>query len=180
MPDAPPELFRTERLIARRIDARDVDAMARVYGDAEAMRWVDGGEPLPREGCVEWVAVTERNYAVRGYGMSAVVLRETGAIIGFCGIVHPGGQPEPEIKYAFLREHWGRGFATETVKGMLAWGLAAQGLARVIATTAPENKASHRVLEKAGMTDLETRTDDDGSATRVFVWHGAAADAAGD
>ena len=77
--------------------------MLAVYGDAEAMRWVGDGTPLSPEECDRWLVVTAENYAKRGYGMFALVERETGAVVGFCGLVHFGGQAEPEIKYALLR-----------------------------------------------------------------------------
>ena len=60
-------LFRTDRLRVRRLEARDLDAMCSVYGDADAMRWVGDAQPLSREACVEWLAVKDRNYATRGY-----------------------------------------------------------------------------------------------------------------
>lgn len=144
--------------------------MHAVYGDAGAMRWVDDGQPLDREGCVRWIEVTKQNYATLGYGMSALVLKHSGAVVGFCGIVHPGGQPEAEIKYALLRAHWGKGLATEAVRGMLAYAVERLDLSRVIATTAPENEASERVLLKTGMSHLETTLNEDGSHTKTFVW----------
>jgi RimJ/RimL family protein N-acetyltransferase len=82
--------------------------------------------------------------------MLAMVQRESGAVVGFAGLVPPGGQPEAEIKYALHRSHWGKGFATEAAAALLAYGASQFGLAENIATTAPENKASHRVLLKAG------------------------------
>lgn len=164
------ELFRTERLVVRAMTADDVDALFAVYGDADAMRWVDDGQPIEWEACLQWVEVTARNYATRGYGMSALVLGPGGPVIGFCGLVHPGGQAEAEIKYALLREHWGQGLATEAVRGMLAYGAEHFSLERVIATVDPDNAASQRVLAKAGLTLGETRQNDDGSSTLVLVW----------
>lgn len=167
----PPELFRTARLRARRLDIADVDALHAVYGDAPAMRWVGDGQPLGRDDCVRWVEVTQRNYATRGYGMSAVeLLAEQGRVIGFCGLVHPGGQAEAEIKYALLRAHWGRGYASEVAGAMLAYGAQQFGLRQVIATAAPDNLASHRVLQKAGMRQAQVRRNDDGTSTLVFAW----------
>jgi ribosomal-protein-alanine N-acetyltransferase len=119
---------------------------------------------------MEDVEVTERNYATRGYGMTALVLKESGEVVGFCGLVHPGGQPECEIKYALRRAFWGQGLATEAVRAMLAYGARTHGLSRVIATIYPENTASARVLAKAGMQEVETRQNDDGTFTKVFAW----------
>ncbi len=163
-------MFSTERLHVRHIEPADVDAMHAVYGDADAMRWVGDAVPLAREYCAEWIVITQRNYALRGYGMSALAERDSSEVIGFCGLVHPGGQPEVEIKYALRREYWGKGFATEAVTGMLAYGASSFAITRVIATTAPENIASHRVLSKAGMLRGELQRNEDGSFTQLFEW----------
>ena len=163
-------MLETARLTIRRIVAGDAAAMHAVYGDAEAMRWVADGLPLARERCEDWVKVTERNYAARGYGMFTVLLRDSNEVVGFCGLVHPGGQPDAEIKYAFGRASWGKGYATEAATAMLRHGASAHGLARIIATAAPENLASHRVLAKAGMKPEEPRRSEDGAVTLVFSW----------
>jgi RimJ/RimL family protein N-acetyltransferase len=163
-------MFETERLIVRRLDEDDLDALFAVYGDADTMRWVDDGVPLTRELCVEWVAVTHDNYAARGYGMSALVLKETGAVVGFCGLVHPGGQELPELKYALLRLHLGRGLASEAAAAMVAYGAMAFSMQRILSTVAAANAASIRVLEKAGFRRTDTRRNDDGTETLVFEW----------
>lgn len=163
-------MFQTDRLLVRHLGADDAGVMHSVYGDAEVVRYVGDAEPLGRDGCAGWVVVTEKNYATRGYGMSALVLKETGEVIGFCGLVHPGGQVEPEIKYALAKQYWGRGYATEAVSGMLAYGAEEFGLTEVIATVSPDNAASLNVLAKAGLSVRETRLEDDGSQTVVLAW----------
>ena len=163
-------LFESARLVCRRIGPDDLDAMAAVYGDADAMRWVDDGRPLDRGGCARWIDVTLANYAKRGYGMSALVERGSDEIIGFMGLVHPDGQTTPEIKYALKRAYWGSGYATEAVRAMLDYGAQRFGMRHVIATVAPANIASQRVLAKAGMAEVERCANDDGSTTCVFEW----------
>jgi RimJ/RimL family protein N-acetyltransferase len=163
-------IFETPRLVARRVELTDAAAMHKVYGDADAMRWVGDGEPLDLAQCEHWVEVTHRNYATRGYGMFALVSRELSSVIGFCGLVHPGGQDETELKYALCRKFWGQGFASEAAAAMLAAASSNFGRQRVIATAAPENIASHRVLLKAGMQRGPVQRNEDGSETQVFVW----------
>ena len=172
MPTTSP-LFATPRLFARRIVATDVDAMLAVYGDPESMRWVGNGQPLDRAQCAYWVEVTHRNYAGRGYGMVTLLERDSGAIAGFCGLVHPDGQREAEIKYALLGAFRGKGLATEAAAGLLRYGAAVHGLREIIATVAPDNLASQRVLLKAGMQAGELRRNQDGSFTRLFSWRPA-------
>lgn len=161
-------LFVTARLHARRWHAGDLDALVAVYGDAQAMRYVGDGQPLTRAGCEEWLAVTRANYEKRGYGMLALAEAASGAVVGFAGIVHPGGQAEPEVKYAFRRSHWGMGLATEAVSALLRHARDELGLSGIIATTHPENTASHRVLVKAGMAPAELLVDEDWRMTQFF------------
>lgn len=154
--------------------------MHAVYGDAVIVRWVGDGIPLDRSQCEHWIEITHRNYATRGYGMLALVARDTGDIAGFGGLVHPGGQPEAEIKYALRREYQGQGLATEAAAGLLRYGAEALGIRTVIATVDPENLASLRVLLKAGMQQGELRRNDDGSLTQLFSWSPALGDADAD
>ncbi len=163
-------VFETERLVVRRWRDSDLPYLMAVYGDAEAVQWVGDGQPITESECREWLVVTRRNYEKRGYGMFAVELKSEPGVIGFCGIVHPGGQEEPEVKYAYLRRFWGQGIATEALRGLVGYGSAAHGITRFIATTAQENSASHAVLAKAGMSRGELRQDEDGEFTQLFEY----------
>jgi RimJ/RimL family protein N-acetyltransferase len=167
-------MFTTARLQVRQLLASDIPVMAQVYGDMETMRYVgDGKSTLDLAQCQGWYEITLNNYAKRGYGMSAIARLSDDAVMGFAGLVHPGGQAQAEIKYALLAAYRGQGYATEMCVGMLAWGRAAFAIRSVIATTAPENLASHRVLLKAGMQATELRANEDGSFTQCFAWHAA-------
>lgn len=164
-------LFETDRIICRRLALPDVEDLHAVYSDPDAMRWVDDGQPIRRSECLRWLDVTLENYASRGYGMSTLVRREDGSVIGFCGLVHPNKQPEVEIKYALHRRFWGRGLATEAVKAMLAYARREFQISEVIATVASENMASRRVLIKAGMEVLARRSEPSDASIIVFSWH---------
>lgn len=166
-------VFETERLHVRRWRDEDVYDLMTVYGDAEAMKWVGDGQPISEEQCHRWLDITRRNYATRGYGMFAVELRSSPEVIGFCGLVHPGGQAMAEVKYAYLRRYWGQGLATEVLRGLINYAVDAHDLSYFIATTAPENTASHAVLIKAGMRQGELRADEDGRLTQVFEYRQA-------
>lgn len=163
-------MFETERVRVRQLTSNDVDDMHAVYGDAGAMRWVDDGQPIGRDECARWIEVTLNNYRTRGYGMSALVHKELDRIVGFCGLVHPGGQHDAEIKYALHHEWWGKGIATEVARGMLIYGATTFNIPKIIATVAPANEASKRVLLKAGMRAAPDRPEGDGSITCVFEW----------
>ncbi len=161
-------LFTTDRLLARRLTKNDVDAMLAIYGDAETVRFVGNSERLTRESCGYWVEVTDRNFEKRGYGMVAFADRETGEVIGCGGIVHPDQQPEAEIKYAFRRDQWGRGYASEAIAGLIRFARESWGVGRILATVFPENLASQKVLVNLGFKRGDDRNNEDGSATQVW------------
>lgn len=166
-------LFTTDRLFCRQWLTADLEAIYSVYADEEGARWVGDGQPITRDEAAAWLDVTFNNYQTRGYGMSTVVEIDSDEITGFCGLVHPGGQEVAEIKYAFRKTDWGRGYASEVVPAMLDYGAQHHGLNRIFATVAAQNKPSQRVLEKSGMNFVEEIPEDDGAVTFLYEWlHG--------
>ena len=162
-------VFKTPRLICRRWRPDDLPHIFSIYSDPEGARWVGDGTPITWAESERWLDVTASNYVERGYGMFAVEVGETGSIVGFCGLVHPDGQTDAEIKYAYQRSDWGKGYASEIAPALIRYGAERFGLLRIIATVARENLASQRVLEKANMCFVEAIEDDEGE-TLVFEW----------
>ena len=72
--------------------------------------------------------------------------------IGDCGLQpleHRG--PEVELGYDFHPRAWGRGLATEAASAVMEKAFGALQIESVVAVVKPENRASQRVLEKAGL-----------------------------
>ncbi|RIH90429.1 Acetyltransferase (GNAT) domain protein [Calidithermus terrae] len=146
-------VLETRRLLLRRLEPRDAPALLAVFGDPEAMRFSDHGvRDLPWvEG---WLAGCLESYRQRGFGPYAVVERESGEVVGYCGLTHHpdlGGRPEVALGYRLARSRWGRGYASEAVAALLAYAIHTLRLRRVVAQIDPHNPASVRVAEKAGM-----------------------------
>ena len=163
-------LFETDRLVCRRWRASDEQALFEVYADEAAARYVDDGQPISRAECQAWLEVTARNYRERNYGMFALEEKVSGRVVGFCGLVHPGGQVEAEVKYAFFKSHWGRGLASEMLPALLEFGYESLGLVRVIATIHEANHASSRVVEKSGMRFIKLVATDDAHRVKYYEW----------
>lgn len=159
--------FETERMRVRRITQADYDLMFEVYSDPHLMRFVGDGSPITAEDCSRWIGITHRNYEIRGYGLFLVESRD-GEHLGFVGVTHPGGQPEPEIKYVLRQEAWGKGLAQELVAATCAHACQAWRLESIIATVHPDNAVSSRVLAKCGFVQLADRLDEDGTASCVW------------
>jgi RimJ/RimL family protein N-acetyltransferase len=86
-----------------------------------------------------------------GYSFWPVIERESGALIGEAGLfpLTPGGG-EISLGYAFGPRHWGRGYATEAARAVLAEAFGPLGLQRVVAITRDANAGSRNVLRKLG------------------------------
>jgi ribosomal-protein-alanine N-acetyltransferase len=75
----------------------------------------------------------------------------TGEPLGICGIVPTRpGMDAPDLGYAFLARHSGRGYATEAARAVLAHGLGPLGHKKLLAITTVSNTPSQKVLEKLG------------------------------
>lgn len=158
----------TERLTVRQFESSDVDLLHAVCSDPEVVRFVDVGKPLPRDQCELWIERSLANYESRGYGAAAIVERESGAFIGYAGIVHAPDRTEPEIIYAFEKAAWGRGLASELVPPLVRFGLIDCRLPLLLATIAERNTPSRRVVEKCGFRLRELEENADGSFTAVY------------
>ncbi len=111
------------------------------------------------------------SYARHGFGLYAACLRDAGgtAPVGMCGLVKRDGLPNPDVGYAFLERHWGRGYAVECAAATLDYGMRTLGLPRILAITSPDNRGSIRVLEKIGMTfERLIRLSDGGEEVKLF------------
>jgi ribosomal-protein-alanine N-acetyltransferase len=143
-------VIETPRLILRPFDpVADVADFQRIYGDPLTMEHMNGAKsPEAARLSVERKAARWRT---QGYGLWCVVLRQSGAAIGHCGLdlLEPLG--EVECAYLIDRPHWGRGLATEAVRASLEFGFSHLGLRRIIAISEPENPASMAVMARAGM-----------------------------
>jgi RimJ/RimL family protein N-acetyltransferase len=87
----------------------------------------------------------------------AVDLKETGELIGWCGLNHLPETDEDEVAYLLSQAHHGEGYATEAARASLDFGFNTIGLARIIALVHPENIASQRVIQKSGMAFLDRK-----------------------
>jgi ribosomal-protein-alanine N-acetyltransferase len=72
-------------------------------------------------------------------------------LIGFCGLQFVHKSSEIEVGFRFAKRCWGRGLATEAAQASVRYGFERLALDRIIGLTHPDNTASQRVLEKAGL-----------------------------
>jgi RimJ/RimL family protein N-acetyltransferase len=139
----------TERLAMREWRASDIDAFAKIYGDAEVMRYL-GGEPLARNDAWRNMASAAGHWMLRGYGLWVVERKSDAAVIGRVGLINAEGWPGLEVGWTLGRPYWGSGYATEAARAAMAYGFITQNTDKLISLIAPENKASQAVARRLG------------------------------
>jgi len=152
-------VFSTRRLIVRRWVIDDAASAFRLYGDARVWAYIGGGSGHSSiDVSREWLQrVIDGDAAESGLGCWAIVDRASNRAIGAALLVPFPGTDEIEIGYHLAHDAWGHGFATEVAVGLVRYGFVVLGLARIIAVASPDNLASRRVLEQAGLTGQGTR-----------------------
>lgn len=91
------------------------------------------------------------SYEQNGFGLYLVILKETGASMGMCGLIKRDELEDVDIGYAFLPEYWSKGYAIEAATAVKEYARDRIGLKRLVAITDPQNHASIRLLEKIGL-----------------------------
>ena len=144
----------TPRLQLRPFTLADHEAHARIYSDAEVMRYMPRGPmtlAAARQASQAVLTHFIKHWAEHAFGVWAVMDKATGTLLGQCGLRFLPEINEVEVLYLLARAHWGQGLASEAARAALAYGFDQVGLDRIIALTKPENTASRRVMEKLGM-----------------------------
>ena len=140
----------TDRIEHRAFTLDDCEAFYRLNSHPDVMRFT-GEPPLESLDDARQAVADYPDFDTVGYGRWACVLKESRAVIGFCGLKYLPELNEVDVGFRFLPEYWGRGIATETCSACIAFGFDVLKLDRVLGLVLTENVASIRVLEKCGL-----------------------------
>jgi len=160
------EEFSTARLTAERLREDHLADLVELHLDAEVSRYL-GGVRSP-EVTKTYLAVNMDHWDRHGFGLWALRTHD-GAFAGRAGIRHllVDGTDEVEIAYAFRRDLWGQGLASEIAPALTDIGLRQLELPSLIGLVLVGNGASCRVLEKSNYA-LEKSTTRRGEDVVIY------------
>lgn len=161
----------TERLILRQLEVADAEDLFQIYSGSEMMKYLGGG-PSSLDNERQRLAEHIRDsYEVYGFGLWAIILRETGELIGRCGLLYSdiNGRKEAELAYLVGRDWWGKGIASEAARAALNVAVEQHNFSRVVAVIHPDNAGSIGVAEKLGFK-LESEIDSYKDFGRVLLY----------
>lgn len=114
-------MIETPRLILREYTVEDFEAIHEILSDPETMQHYPA--PFSEEKSREWIQRNLDRYQQYGFGLWAVVLKETGKLIGDCGLTiqNIDGELLPEIGYHIHKSLWRQGYGKEAARAVRDW-----------------------------------------------------------
>ena len=144
-------IFETERLVFRPFEPGEGQLIYSLNEDPEITRYtgdpvrdLDHAEEILRE-------VILPQYSLYNHGRWAVHTKPGMEFIGWCGLKYRPELDEIDLGYRFMKQAWGKGYATEAAMASIKYGFEQLGMKRIVGRAMPGNIASIKVLEKCGM-----------------------------
>lgn len=136
--------LQTQRLIYRPPTIDDFEAVHSWASNPENTRYMSWGPNSPED--------TSGFLAIAQPGKDfLVVLAETGAVIGSCGIYPDDDNDTAVVGWILHKDHWKQGYGTELAGELIRYGFEDLGLRRITAPCAAVNYGSYRIMERNGM-----------------------------
>lgn len=146
-------ILETNRLILREFTQNDLEALGRILKDPEVMHAYEHG--FSDKEVQEWLNRQIGRYQNDGFGLWAVVLKETKELIGQCGITLQDAEDKngkvKEVGYQFAKAFWHCGYAMEAAIACRDYAFETLEADEIYSIIREKNQASERVAERNGM-----------------------------
>lgn len=158
----------TERLFLREMVPADFSSLYTVLADSDIMQHYP--YTFDESRVRRWIDRNIGRYATDGFGLWAVCLRETGEMIGDCGLTlhNINGQVKPEIGYHIAKVHQRRGYATEAARAVRDWAFANTDFPILYSYMKATNLPSIATAKGNGMVFIEEYIDSEAEQTVVY------------
>ncbi len=141
----------TERLTIRQLTPADAPFMLALLNSPLWLRFIGDRNVHTLEEAARYIENgAMRSYEQYGFGSYRVGLRDTGEVIGTCGLFRRDTLPDIDLGFAFLPGYEGKGYGYESASAVLTYATNELKLARLTAFCNPENRASTALIEKLG------------------------------
>ena len=146
------KILETERLTLRElISADDGEFVYALLNTPKFIQYIGDRGVRSVEQAQDFIENRYRqSYCDHGYGLYAVELKADNTVVGMCGFVRRDTLPGPDLGFAFLPEHEGKGYGFESAKVVMGYGRKTLGFTTVLAITSQDNEVSGKLLEKLG------------------------------
>ena len=159
----------TERLFLREMKENDFDALYEVLADADIMQHYP--YTFDENRVRNWIQRNIERYRIFGFGLWAVCLKETGEMIGDCGLTLQliDGQIKPEIGYHIRADKQRNGYAKEAAIAVRDWTFNNTPFQIVYSYMKYTNEPSVKTAISYGCKQVDEYQDDENEITKVFA-----------
>ena len=149
-------VLETERLMLRTMVEGDYEDLCLILQDPEVMYAY--GHTFTDEEVHLWLRRQQERYAHDGFGLWAVLLKDSGTMIGQCGLtMQPcDGRMVVEVGYLFRKAYWHKGYAAEAARACKKYAFSLPGVDEVYSIIRDSNRPSQAVALRNGMTHRGT------------------------
>ncbi len=149
-------MLETKRLFIREMVQSDLDALCTILCDEEVMQ-IAYGHAFTVEEAQQWLNRNLKRYEDYGFGLWAVICKETNEMIGQCGLTMQQwrGQGILEIGFSFQKAYWHQGYAIESALACKEYAFSALNADRVYAIIRDINISSQKVAIRTGMQMID-------------------------
>ena len=162
-------VIETEHLLLREMTENDFDALYQVLADSDIMMHYPYTFDDAR--VRGWINKNIERYQTFGFGLWAVCLKETGEMIGDCGLTMQviNGQIKPEIGYHLRADKQRKGFAKEAAIAVRDWTFHHTPFHMVYSYMSSTNVPSMKTAISYGCKQVDEFTDEVNELTKVFA-----------
>ena len=152
-------MIETDRLLLREFIPEDFPALFRILSDPETMQHYP--QPFDAQRTKGWIEWNLQNYREYGFGLWAVILKETGECIGDCGLTlqNIDGDILPEIGYHIHKKYWRKGFGSEAARAARDWAFEHTEYDRLYSYMKYTNIGSYSTAIAIGMKKIKEYPD---------------------
>lgn len=149
-------ILETERLYLREMSQSDFKSLCKILQDQKTMYAYEGA--FNDTEVQEWLDKQISPYEKFGFGLWAVILKETDEMIGQCGLsMQPWKDREVlEIGYLFQRQYWHNGYAIEAANACKEYAFEVLDASEVCSIIRDTNTASQNVAIRNGMSVVDS------------------------
>ena len=162
-------ILETERLLLREMTDQDYDALYRVLADSDIMQHYP--YTFDEKRVRGWINKNRERYQIFGFGLWAVCLKETGEMIGDCGLTMQliNGQIKPEIGYHIRADKQRKGYAKEAAIAVRDWTFNNTPFNTVYSYMKYTNEPSAKTAISYGCKQVDEFSDEVNEITKVFA-----------
>ena len=144
------KVIHTKRLLMRKPLIEDIDQFYSILKEEAVGKWLAKSRGMSKGEAKDYIIQLISHWEQYDFGVWLLVNRNTGELLGHCGLRKIDETGEIEIMYLLDPEHWRNGYALEAAEASIKYAIETLNVTRIIARVKVANESSKKLLRKLG------------------------------